>query len=476
MAAESKAQAEGKGMWSSKPQAAKQYQDYSESLQKAKAQASILQRQKKIPGVIDYVKGGARFTVLVPRENAKMTLVLSGIRCPRSARNAGEKSEPFGQEAHDFANRRCLQRDVEIDIETTDKQGGFIGSLYINRESFAKLLLEEGFASVHGYSAEQSGSATELYAAEEKAKIAKRGLWHDYDPSQDADVNISALTVNDSTVTSGANSSSTNTNGTATTAPQKKDYRDVTVSHIDPTTLHLKLQLISPSHSGALNTLMASFKAYHASPSAVKTLPNLPPKTGDLVSAKYSEDNEWYRARVRRNDRDAKKSDVFFIDYGNTETVSWDQLRPLGDPSKFGLAKLKSQSIDAGLSFCQFSTSSEYLADAAYALTELTAQKQLVASVDAEEKDSSSSSSGGGSSGSSGGNWWITLFDPNHNGAKEEDSINADIVSDGLAVVAKKLRPWEANRAKVLQYLKEKEKEAKEGKRGMWEYGDISED
>lgn len=445
-------------MWSTKPPSVKTYQDYSETLQKAKVQASVLQRQKRIPGMVDYVKGGSRFTVLIPRENAKLTLVLSGIRCPRSARSPNEKSEPFGQEAHDFANRRCLQRDVEIDIETTDKIGGFIGSLYVNRENFAKLLLEEGLATVHAYSAEQSGSATELFAAEEKAKTAKRGLWHDYDPSQDEVADISSLSVADPPT-----STATNGNTAPTSAPQKKDYRDVQVTHIDPTNLHLKLHLISPSHSHALTSLMSAFKAYHASPSALKTLPQLPPKTGDLVSARYSADNEWYRAKVRRNDREAKKSDVLFVDYGNSETVAWTELRPLGDPSKFGFAKLRAQSIDAGLTFCQFSTSAEYIADAVALLTDLTVDKQLVASVEHEEKDAA-------------GNWWITLFDPNNGAGSEEESLNAEVVAEGLAVVARKLRPWELGRPKVQQYLKQKEEEAREGKRGMWEYGDISED
>lgn len=173
-------------MWSPKPPTTKTYQDYSETLQKAKVQCTILQRQRKIPAIVDFVKSGSRFTVLIPRENAKLTLVLSGIRAPRSARNPEEKSEPFGQEAHDFATRRCLQRDAEIDIEGTDKVGGFIGTLYINRENFAKLLLEEGFASVHLYSADQSGNAAELQAAEQRAQEAHKGRWHDYDPTAEA--------------------------------------------------------------------------------------------------------------------------------------------------------------------------------------------------------------------------------------------------------------------------------------------------
>ena len=447
-AAEATAQAEKKGMWSDTPPAAKSYQDYSENLQKAKIQASVLQRQKKIPGVVDFVKSGSRFTILVPRENAKLTLVISGIRCPRSARNPNEKSEPFGQEAHDFANRRCLQRDIEFEVETTDKTGGFIGSLYINRENFAKLLLEEGLASVHGYSAEQSGNSTELFAAEEKAKAAKKGMWHDYDPSQDA--SIEDLSIAESSAING-------TNGTE--APHKKDYRDVVVTYIDPITAHLKLQLIGPAHSQALTQLMSSFAKYHASPpTSEKALPGAP-KAGDFVAARFSEDKEWYRAKIRRNDREAKKADVLFIDYGNSETLLWSELRPLTQRD-FTTSKLKAQAIDAGMSFLQFPSSKEYLEDAVDLMTQITANRKLVASVDAEEKD---------------GNWWITLFDAEKD-AGEEDSVNAEVVKEGLAMVNKKLRAFENGRPKILDGLKKKEGEAREEKRGMWEYGDISED
>lgn len=414
LAAEEAAKGDERGMWSPKPPAAKTYQDYSESFQKAKIQSSVLQRQKKIPAIVDFVKGGSRFTVIIPRENAKLTFLLSGIQTPRSARNANEQSEPFGQEAHDYANRRCLQRDVEIDVETIDKVGGFVGTLYINRENFTKLLLEEGFARVHTHSAEQSEHGAEIFAAEERAKAAKRGLWKDYDPS--IEDKIEDLSIDGAT-----------TNGHIdTAAPVKKDYRDVVVTHIDPTTAHLKLQLIGPTTSAALTALMTAFATYHRSPpSSEKSLPS-PPKAGDFVAARFSEDGEWYRARIRRNDREAKKADVIFIDYGNSETTPWSELRPMTQP-QFSLAKLKPQAIDAALSFLQFSTSAEYLADAVRFLERVTSERQLVASVDFEEKD---------------GTLWVTLFDAESEEG-EEGSVNAEVVAEGAAMVSRKLKGWE---------------------------------
>lgn len=452
-------------MWSPKPPVSKVYQDYSENQQKAKIQSSVLQRQKRVPAIVDFVKSGSRFTILIPRENAKLTFVLSGIRAPRSARNPSEKPEPFGQEAHDLANRRCMQRDVEIDVENTDKVGGFIGTLYVNRENFAKILLEEGLASVHAYSAEQTGNATELFAAEQKAKDARKGIWHDYDPTAGANPDQST----EPTVPT--ESSATNTTTT------KQDYRDVLITHIEPTGI-LKMQIISSSTTDPLTSLMSAFRTFHLSPT--NATPLTAPKAGDLVAAKFSADGEWYRARVRRNDREAKGADVIFIDYGNAETVPWSNLRALTQP-QFNLNALKPQAVDAQLSFIEFPTNAEYLADAIGFVSEATmgrssssSNNNLIARVDARDaKD---------------GTLWVTLFAADaadddtaatgSSSSSEHASINAEIVAEGWAMVAGKGngRAWERGNGVALEKLREREEEARVERRGVWEYGDLRED
>lgn len=454
-------------MWAPKPPAAKTYQDYSESLQKAKIYCSVLQRQKRVPSIVDFVKSGSRFTILIPRENAKLTFVLSGIRAPRSARNPGEKADAFGQEAHDFAARRCMQRDVEIDVENTDKMGGFIGTLYVNRENFAKLLLEEGFASVHGYSAEQSGNATELRAAEQKAKDARKGIWHDYDPNRAESANESPRPSSPATGGAGATSSSA-------PAEAKQDYRDVLITHVE-TTGALKMQVISPTTTTALTSLMNDFRAFHLSPAHATPLPAAP-KAGELVAARFSEDGEWYRARVRRNDREARRADVVFIDYGNAESLPWSGLRPLSQP-QFNLQALRAQAVDAQLSFCQLPRAAGYLAEAVELVGKLTVNRQLVARVDRSDKDT----------------LWVTLLESE---GDEEDSVNANLVGEGLALAggltggkpatsstsgssgpgpASAPAP-EDGRRRMEDVVRAKEASARKERLGMWEYGDLTED
>lgn len=431
-------------MWSPKPPAVKTYIDYSENLQKAKIQASVLQRQKKIAAIVDFVKSGSRFTILIPRENAKLTLVLSGIRAPRSARNPTEKAEPFGQEAHDFAVRRCMQRDVEIDIETTDKVGGFIGILYVNRENFAKLLLLEGLATVHAYSAEQSGNATELFAAEEKAKEGRKGIWHDYDPTKDLSTSSNQGSTNEQAALPTPSSSSAagagNTNGTA----PKQDYRDALISHIDSATCTLKLQLVSPTTTTALASLMSAFRTFHLSPSSSAKSLSGPPKAGDYVAAKFSLDGEWYRARIRRNDRENKRADVLFFDYGNSELVPWASLRPLEPQDKFGTRVLSPQAVDGVMSGLRWPARGEYLADAARFLEDRISGREVVLQVH-----------GGGEGGTP---LQVTVFEG-------EVDVNGEAVGEGLAMVASEDKA-----------LLAKQEEAKKERRGVWEYGDLTED
>ncbi|KAI1323975.1 tudor domain-containing protein [Xylariaceae sp. FL0255] len=449
LAAQEEAKEAKKGMWSGKASKAKSYVDASESVQKAKIQASTLSRQKKVPGIVDFCKAGSRFTILIPREGVKLTMVLAGVRAPRAPRAGQNDGEPFGAEALDLANRRCNQRDCEIDVYDIDKVGGFIGDLYINRESFAKVLVEEGLAQVHQYSAEKAGNANELLAAEQKAKEGRKGMWHDWDPSQEENDDDEAA-VADTPADAGP------------TDKKAADYREVVVTNIDANG-KLKIQEIGKGTS-ALEVMMNDFKKFHLDSSNKKPLAN-PPKTGEYVAAKFSADGQWYRARVKSNDRTAKRAEVVFIDYGNSEQIEWAALRALDQP-QFTVQKLKAQAVDAVLSFIQLPTATDYFNDALGYIFEATEGRQMVASfdfVDAKE-----------------GLSYITLFDEgaSNSSASFADSVNKDVVANGYAMVPKKLKAWERGKAseEVLKKLREVETEAKAKRRGMWQYGDITED
>ncbi|KAI0173772.1 tudor domain-containing protein [Pestalotiopsis sp. NC0098] len=446
LAAQEAAQKEKKGIWSGKASKAKTYTDASESVQRAKIQASTLQRQKKIPGIVDFCKSGSRFTVLIPREGVKITLVLAGIRAPRAPRLPQDNGEPFGQEALELANRRCNQRDCEIDVYDVDKVGGFIGELYIGRESFGKLLVEEGLAEVHQYSAEKSGNANELNAAQKRAKEGRKGKWHDWDPSQDEEAEE-------------ADYAETTSAEPAAQDKQTAQYKDVVVTNIDSNG-KLKIQIIG-SGTAALETLMSEFRKFHLDSKNNKPLAN-PPKAGDIVSAKFSADNQWYRAKIRSNDRTAKVAEVVYIDYGNSEKISWSNLRALDQP-QFNTQRLKPQAVDAVLSYVQL-PNGDYFNDAIDFLADATDGRRLVASIDFSDPKE--------------GLNYVTLFEATESSDSFTESINKEIVAAGLALIPTKLKAWErgAQSTEVMKKLRQVETQAKSERRGMWEYGDITED
>jgi len=450
LAAQEKAKEEKKGIWSGKPNKARQYLDLGDNAQKAKIMLATLQRQKKVPAIVDFCKAGSRFTILIPRENVKLTMVLGGIRAPRAPRADGEGGEPWGKEALDLANRRCNQRDCEVDIHDMDKVGGFIGSLYIGRENFAKVLVEEGLASVHAFSAEKSGNAAELFNAEKKAKQERKGLWTNWDPSQDEEQEEAAEEEVDESAAA------------ANIEKKPTDYRDVVITNIDGNG-KLKLQEVGKG-TAALETLMSEFRKFHLNPANKQPLKDAP-RTGEFVSAQFSADGEWYRARVRSNDRTAKVAEVVYVDYGNSEKIPWSKLRPMDQP-QFSVQKLKPQAIDASLSFVQLPTGQDYFADAVGFIAELTEGRRLVGSfdyVDAKENIS-----------------YVTLYDPKTDNKMPglNDSLNKEVVQQGYGMVPKKLKAWERSRAfeDYLKHLTKVQDEAKRERLGMWEYGDITED
>ncbi|XP_051769791.1 tudor domain-containing protein 1 isoform X3 [Ctenopharyngodon idella] len=59
--------------------------------------------------------------------------------------------------------------------------------------------------------------------------------------------------------------------------------------------------------------------------------PEYKPEIGELCAVKFSLDRNWYRAEVQSVDVARKTANVFYIDFGNEENVTLDNIRPLSD-------------------------------------------------------------------------------------------------------------------------------------------------
>ncbi|KAI9571098.1 hypothetical protein HD554DRAFT_2239128 [Boletus coccyginus] len=435
MAAEQAALTESRGIHSGKEQPPpKQPLNLSETAARANSFLSGFKRQGKIPAIVDYVASGSRFKLFLPKDNQTLTLVLSGIRAPRTARNASEKSEPFGSEAAEFATRRYMQRDVEFEVESTDKSGGFIGALWLKNENAAISLAREGYAFVHAFSADGLSWAKQIYDAEAEAKQARRNVWKDYDEeaeqaAQTPVEDVSAL---------------------------KPEYIDVIISDVRTKDgLNLSVQILNTEGIASLEQLMRDFSLHHKS-AAVPA--NFTPTNGDLVSAKFS-DGSWYRAKIRRASPIKKEAEVTFIDYGNQDTIKFSDLRPL-DP-KF--RSLPGQAQDARLSFVKLvNPDSEYYLEAIDRFRSLCEGRKLIANIDQKE----------------GNILHLRLIDPADPASAQNPlaCINAGLLREGLASIDRKNCKYLGAYPHVVKHLQECVAAGKRERLGMFEFGDVEED
>ncbi|KAI9251523.1 hypothetical protein BDA99DRAFT_552985 [Phascolomyces articulosus] len=431
--AESKAQDGQKGVHSTKEQPVIRIVDASENATKSRQFLTFLKRSSKQNAVVDHVANGSRLFLWIPKENCRMAFVLAGIRAPRVGRTPNERSEPLGPEALAFVIEKCLQRDVEIQIENTDKTGAFIGSLFINGENLAVLLLQEGLANIHEYSANESQYTNQLYGAERNARASRKGLWKDYDEEKEQEQQAAAARAA--------------SNEPDVVVEAKRQYIDLVVSEY--ISGHKFYVQVVNADVKKLESLMTELSQYHTSRGGMDG-PHKP-RVGDVVSAKFTEDDSWYRAKVRRVAGDSV--DVLYIDYGNSEVLSTSRIRILPDQFK----TLKPQAQEAVLSFVKGPERHEdYGDDSLERLKDLTGGKQLVGIIDAREN----------------GALCLTLYDPS-NSVSAEASLNLEMVRDGMLLVNSKVR-YAAGHQSTIKSLQEAQESARRERLGLFEYGDPS--
>ncbi|KAI8325459.1 hypothetical protein GQ54DRAFT_217579 [Martensiomyces pterosporus] len=441
LAAETRAAEAKLGIHSGKPKKAPKVADASENTVRARSFITHWQRSGRVSCVVDYVSAGARLRLHIPRENVKLTFVLGGIRCPRAPRNDGEAGEPLGAEALEYTTRHAMQRDVEAEFEGVDKNGGFIGSIWLSKnENLAENLLHEGLATVHDFSAEQSPHTNKLYSAERRAKADKRGVWADFDAAAEA-----------KKIEQQKQEAEKLASVPAQALKPRIEFLDVVVSELVSPSLFY-VQIAKPSAIRELENLMADLAISQEPASA-----DFAPKAGQLVSACYTVGDEWHRAKIRKALPGKKEFEVVYVDFGNSETIGLDRIRPLS--SKF--TALPAQAHEAQLAFLQLPSetlAADYVGDAFEEARRLVEGRQLVANVEAR---------------SPAGLLHLTLYDPALGRPVLEKSVNGELTSAGYAIADKRSLASLHNAAGAAK-IEELANQARSAHRGMWEYGDIT--
>jgi staphylococcal nuclease domain-containing protein 1 len=324
-----------------------------------------LQRAGRTTAVVERVLGGSRFKLWIEKETCMIPFVLHSIRTEKAVpgKEPVEYDAEHRKRVTQFAREQLYQRDVEVVIDSVDKRGNYVGALYVNgKKDFGLTLVEQAYASVFHPTASKSKliSYKEYQVAEDSAKAARRGIWVDYDEEAERERREAFYAKR------------AEERGEKANAKSKVDILNVSLTEIlDGSTFFY--QIVSDEQT-ALDQLMKDFNAldFDSKPAGAK------PAVDDLVAAKFTDDDIWYRAKVVAVN--GNEYTVNYIDYGNKEVIGAERIRPMD--SAFGLNTLPPQAHEGRLAYVKTpSVNDDFGRDAAAFLKEMAWDKVMVANV-----------------------------------------------------------------------------------------------
>lgn len=420
LAAEMKAQKSGKGIHAKKDIPIHRVNDYTGDAQKAKQLLPHLVRSTRLEALVEFIASGSRLRLYLPKDSCLITFLLAGITCqkvPRPGTNGKTiDGDEYGDEALTFTKEKCLQREVEVSVESIDKAGNFIGWLWIDNVNLSVALVQEGYAHVHS-SAERSEHYRALCNAEDTAKARKDKIWKNYNADEEKAKQEEEKVIE-----------------------RKVDYQRVVVIEVTPE-LHVHAQ--QEDQAPKLENMLGRLRQELAANPPLAGAYN--PKRGELCAAKYALDDQWYRAKIEK--LGGGKASVFYVDYGNRAEIPVTQCAslPSGYNDRFYAAEY-------GLACVALPKDPDYRNDSIDALQHDSIDRTLLLNVEY----------------TIGNLPYITLLD-----ASTKEDIVKGLISDGLLMVENRR---EKRLQKLLSEYTAAQDEAKKARLNMWRYGDITED
>jgi len=392
---------------------------------KSKQFLPFLQRSGRVHAVVDYVLSGHRLKLYIAKDSLSLTFSLSSVRCPG-------KGEPFSEEALRFSRLHCMQRDVDIEVESVDRIGTFLGNLYIHPkgQDLSQLLVSSGLATAQEYKLPPGASVIQ---AQNHAKKAKLGIWQNYSAEEEAEkADLAASKAHaDATRVETIKLRATNiVNGNLFYGQRADDTTSSLLEQVG------RLSISSDGPSGNYSA-------------------------GEIVMCKFSGDGQLYRAKVESFDIPSKQYQVFYMDFGNREKVSASSISPI----PLSVKSAAPLAVACRLAFVKSpSLEEDYGVESAEMLHSLIGSGQILAGR-VEERTSDIVQGKKPEQ-----ILHVALVDPQTN-----QNISLEMVRNGLARLDRRVAAKQRN-GDALETLKEEEEQARKNHVNMWQYGDIGSD
>jgi endonuclease YncB( thermonuclease family) len=132
---------------------------------------SVLAHGETINGRVVGISDGDTLTIL-DVNNTQFKIRLAAIDAP-------EKSQPFGQRGKQKLSEICYGKNTSVRVVSTDRYGRSVGDVDCAGINANEAMIQSGLAWV--YRKYDKGHAY-LYALEDDARNARRGLWTDSNP------------------------------------------------------------------------------------------------------------------------------------------------------------------------------------------------------------------------------------------------------------------------------------------------------
>eukprot|EP01022_Parablepharisma_sp_SALTPOND_P019994 TRINITY_DN35190_c0_g1_i1.p2 TRINITY_DN35190_c0_g1~~TRINITY_DN35190_c0_g1_i1.p2 ORF type:complete len:919 (-),score=143.15 TRINITY_DN35190_c0_g1_i1:10592-13348(-) len=259
----------------------------------------LFAKNSHVTGIVEHCFSGSRVKVRVDETNCYIPFICQGLQPLPQDPNIPELQTIFKQ-GQKFAREMLMQRDVKLNILSSDRKGNFFGILTVGGKNYVLSLLEEGLAAINRTPGRGPTINKELYEdAEEKAKKEKKGIWN-------PKVHVSLELVLPSE--GGFEPVEGKSKVEIVTFVNRRFFYAI---HIDETLVKKVEDYIEKVFNPA---------------KAEKLL--APIRPGTYCMAIFSEDKKWYRAQIERVISD-KACEVLFIDYGNVETVNISDTRKI---------------------------------------------------------------------------------------------------------------------------------------------------